>query len=104
MWGFTIYRCAYGDDAVWATCLERLDTSIQDYMLYYKGLGLLEEGCFQFTVFDNAKEFNGARTQLVREHFKEWRKQAVVEKGGSPEEIEVLRKNSEHVDLPYGVV
>jgi hypothetical protein len=67
-------------------------------MRYHNGLELLEEGCFKLTVIAGAR-FDGAKTQYVREHFKEWRKQAIIEEQGSPEEIEARRKNPS--ELPY---
>ena len=53
-------------------------------MRFCKRLDLLEDGRFKRTVFAGAK-FDGARPQLVREHFKESRKLAVSEEQGSRE-------------------
>jgi hypothetical protein len=103
VWGFVIYRCTYGDDAAWEKCLERLHASTRKSMRYYNGLDLLEEGCYKPTVIAGAR-FDGAKTQYVREHFKEWRKQAVLEEQGSPEEIEARRRKPEPVHHPYGTV
>jgi hypothetical protein len=91
VWGFVIYRCTYGDDAAWEKCLERLNAAMRECMRRHNGLELLEEGCFKLTVIAGAR-FNGVKTQYVREHFKEWRKQAIIGEQGSPEEIEARRK------------
>lgn len=84
-------------------CLERLKASIRDGGRFYNGLHLLEEGCYKLTVIAGAR-FDGVKTQYVREHFKEWRNQAVFEEQGSPEEVEVRRRKSEPVYNPYGSV
>jgi hypothetical protein len=48
--------------------------------------------------------FDGVKTQYVRKHFKEWRKQAILDEQGSPEEIEARRRKPEPVYHPYGSV
>jgi hypothetical protein len=101
VWGFVVYRCTYGDDAAWEKCLERLKASTRETLCYYGGLDLLEKGRFKLTVIAGAR-FDGVKTQCVREHFKEWRKKAVLEEQGSPEEIEARRKKPEPRYLPYG--
>jgi hypothetical protein len=102
VWGLVIYRCTYGDDAAWGKCLERLNASTRKSMRFYNGLDLLGEGCYKPTVIAGAR-FNGAKTQYVRERFKEWRRQAILEEQGSPEEIEARRKGPEPVFNPYGI-
>jgi hypothetical protein len=101
VWGFVVYRCTYGDDAAWEKCLERLKASTRETLCYYGGLDLLEKGRFKLTVIAGAR-FDGVKTQYVREHFKEWRKKAVLEEQGSPEAIEARRKKPEPRYLPYG--
>lgn len=49
---------------------------------------MLEDGCFRWTMFDEAATFDGAGTQVVREHFKEWRKHVLREEQDLREEIE----------------
>jgi hypothetical protein len=71
-------------------------------MQLYNGLDLLEEGCYKLTVIAGA-EFDGVKAQYVREHFKEWRKHAILEEQGSSQEIEARRRNPERVYHPYGV-
>lgn len=95
VWGFVVYRCTYGDDAAWQTFLERIHASIRREMEYYHGLDLLEEDCFKLTVLEDASKFDGASVQLVREHFREWRKHAVKEDQGTSEEIEARRVKPE---------
>lgn len=104
LWGLAIYRCTYGDDAAWETCLERLNASIRESMFFYKGLDLLEEGRFRLTIFDDASRFDGAGIQLVRQHFKEWRKHAMREEQGTIEETEARRKKPKPLYHPYGTV
>lgn len=87
VWGFVVYRCTYGDDAAWQAFLERINASIRDSLEFYHGLDLLEEDCFKLTVLEDASKFDGASAQLVREHFKEWRKHAVREDQGTSEKI-----------------
>jgi len=91
VWGLVLYRCTYGDDAAWRTFLERIHASIRRKMEFYHGLDLLEEDRFKLTVLDDASRFDGAGVQLVREHFKEWRKRAIHEEQGTSEEIEARR-------------
>jgi hypothetical protein len=79
VWGPTVYRCTYGDDAAWATCLDRLRASIRESMEFYHALELLDEDRFRMTVFDEASEFDGAGAERVRRHFKTWREQAFGE-------------------------
>jgi len=98
VWGFVVYRCTYSDDAAWEIFLERINASIRDSMEYYNGLDLLDKDCFRLTVIEDASKFDGASRQIVREHFKEWRKLAVREEQGTPEYIEARRKKPE---LPY---
>lgn len=98
LWGFVIYRCTYDDDAAWTTCLERLYASIWKSMHFYEGLELLEEERFNLTVFEDANQFDGASAQIVRQHFKGWRKHTVGEEQGTPEEIEARGGN---LDYPY---
>jgi hypothetical protein len=102
VWGFAIYRCTYSDDAAWETFLERIHASIWASMRYYNGLDLLEEDRFRLTVIEDANRFDGASRQIVREHFKEWRKRAVREEQGTNEEIEARREKPELPDHPYG--
>jgi hypothetical protein len=102
VWGFAIYRCTYGDDAAWETILERIYASIWNSMRYYNGLDLLEKDRFRLTVIEDASRFDGASRQIVREHFKEWRKRAVREEQGTNEEIEARREKPELPDHPYG--
>jgi hypothetical protein len=102
VWGFVVYRCTYGDDAAWETFLERMHTRIRRYMEYNDGLNLLDKDCFKLTVLEDANKFDGASTQFVREHFKEWRKLAVREEQGTREEVEARRVKPEPIYHPWG--
>jgi len=99
VWGFVVYRCTYGDDAAWQTFLERINASIRDSLEFHHGLDLLEEDCFKLTVLEDVSKFDGASVQLVREHFKEWRKNAVHEDQGTSEEIEARRVKPEPIPV-----
>jgi hypothetical protein len=89
VWGFVIYRCTYGDDDAWETCLERIHTTVRRHMGFYNALDMLDD--FKLTVFDDAREFDHAGAHRVREHFKGWRKHAVREEQGTHAELEARR-------------
>lgn len=72
-------------------------------MRFYNGLDLLDKGRIKLNVIAGAK-FDGVETQYVREHFQEWRKQAVLEEQGSTEEIEARREKPQPVCHPHGTV
>lgn len=77
VWGFVIYRCTYGDDDAWETCLERIHTTVRRHMGFYNALDMLDD--FKLTVFDDARESDRAGAHRLREHFNGWRKHAVHE-------------------------
>jgi hypothetical protein len=93
VWGFVVYRCTYGDEHAWETCLERIHALVQRRMGFYNALDMLDD--LQLTVFDDAHEFDHASTHTVREHFKEWRKHAVPEEQGTRAELEARRGATE---------
>ncbi|KAI8945178.1 hypothetical protein F4801DRAFT_569309 [Xylaria longipes] len=71
-WGFVVYRCTYSSDAAWESCIQRINASIQKSMDRYNGSDLFQEGCFKLTVIDDASMLDGASTQAVRRHFRQW--------------------------------
>jgi hypothetical protein len=81
IWGLVVYRCTYGDDSAWNTCLERMHTTARRHMARFNALDMLED--FKLTVVDDAREFDHAGAHRVREHFKEWRKHALREEQGT---------------------
>jgi hypothetical protein len=81
--GLVIYRCTYGDDAAWETCLRRLNTSIRYNVRFYCGLDLLVNNCFKGNVFEDAAQFNGVSMQVVRRHFRDWREKPFREEQSS---------------------
>lgn len=101
VWGFVVYRCTYGDNVAWETCLGRLNAWIRGPMHFYNGSDLLEEGRFKLTVMHDASRFEGASARVVRWHFKEWRKHAVHEEQGTSEEIAARRPTQEMSHHPY---
>jgi hypothetical protein len=50
-------------------------------------------------VLEDASNFDGASVQLVREHFKEWGKNAVLVEQGTSEEIEARRVKPEPIPI-----
>lgn len=70
-WGFLIYRCAYGDDALWERYLAHLkEASIED--LDYCGRKELLKQYMQWTVIENPEALGGASKSDVRKQFTEW--------------------------------
>lgn len=86
VWGFVVYRCAYGSDDDWAMVIRRLNEAIRSAMDTYNGHDMLES--WRVTVFDDKERLDNANTQVVREHFREWSATAVKEEQGSREAIE----------------
>jgi hypothetical protein len=52
-------------------------------MRFYCGLDLLANDCFKGTVFEDAAQFDGVSTQVVRRHFRDWRDKTFREEQGS---------------------
>ncbi|KAI6818701.1 hypothetical protein KC332_g9099 [Hortaea werneckii] len=98
VWGFAVYRCTYGDDAAWKTCLECLNKSMRDSMRFYNGLELLEPERFKLTILDDKSQFDGASAQVVRQHFRDWRSNVVHREQGSQKEIEARGGSSNFLD------
>jgi hypothetical protein len=98
VWGLVIYRCTYGDDAAWETCLRRLNTSIRRNMRFYCGLDLLANHNFKGTVIEDASQLDGVSTHVVRRHFREWRDKTFCEEQGSC--MGVVSPDSEDI-YPY---
>ncbi|KAI6980533.1 hypothetical protein KC332_g9468 [Hortaea werneckii] len=98
IWGFVLYRCTYGNDGAWKTCVKRLNESIRGSMRFYNGLDLLEPEHFKLTIFDDESRFNGASAQVVRQHFRHWRSGAIHQEQGSQAEIEARGGISDSLD------
>jgi hypothetical protein len=89
IWGFVIYRCTYGDDSAWQTCLERIHTTVRRHMAYNNALDMLEN--HELTVIEDARKFDHASAPRVREHFKGWRRHAVRAEQGAQAESDMQR-------------
>ncbi|KAK3681408.1 hypothetical protein B0T22DRAFT_473349 [Podospora appendiculata] len=70
-WGFVIYRCAYGDDALWGRYLEYMKTSVSKTLERRQRRGLLEQ-YLEWTVMDNRKRLEGASKADVKKLFHNW--------------------------------
>ncbi|KAI6856915.1 hypothetical protein KC338_g8259 [Hortaea werneckii] len=103
IWGFAAYRCTYGDDAAWETCLDRLNETIRNSMRFWNGLELLEPDRFRLTLFDDERRLDGASAQVVRQHFRDWRLNAVHQEQGSQKEIEARGGSSDFLDFKKSV-
>ncbi len=91
IWGLVVYRCTYSSDAAWETCVQRINASIRKAMDLYNGHDLLREGCFELTAISDATTLDGASTQAVRRHFRDWRARMLHVEQGSQEEIQSRR-------------
>ncbi|KAK5677282.1 hypothetical protein LTS10_010471 [Elasticomyces elasticus] len=69
-WGFTVYRCTYGDDGAWEQLMARLYGSVREN-LRESGVEELIE-FLDIPVFEDAKELDGASKDLVRRRFNHW--------------------------------
>ncbi|KAI0907581.1 hypothetical protein F4823DRAFT_626205 [Ustulina deusta] len=103
IWGFVVYRCTYSSDPAWESCIQRINASVQEAMDLYNGHDLLQDGCFKLTVIADASMLDGASTQAVRRHFREWCTRAVHEEQGSQEEIRSRKHESSPCDWGWPV-
>lgn len=72
-----------------------MNETIRDSMRFYNALELLEPERFKLTIFDDKSRLGGASAQVVRQHFRDWRSDAVHQEEGSQEEIEVRGGSSD---------
>ncbi|XDG02513.1 hypothetical protein ABKA04_002128 [Annulohypoxylon sp. FPYF3050] len=103
IWGLVVYRCTYTSDEAWESCIQRINASVREAMNLYNGHDLLEEGCFKLTVISDATTLDGASTQTVRRHFREWCARMLHEEQGSPEEIQNRRQEAPSQDWGFPV-
>ncbi|KAI0481578.1 hypothetical protein F4859DRAFT_475232 [Xylaria cf. heliscus] len=76
--GFLIYRCTYGDDAVWDLYMKIFKEAVHDDLVRC-GRELLMEQYAQWTVIEDKETLDGVSKQHVRERFVQWRDQHSVE-------------------------
>jgi len=69
-WGFAIYRSTYNSDADWAAFLGHLRSQMEKAFDFYNGRDMLEK--FSLTVFEDRALFDGASTNVIRQHFLQW--------------------------------
>lgn len=76
-WGFTIFRCTYGDDEAWLQLLKLIREAVQESAEYYGAPDLIHS--FRLTVFEDPSVFVEASTALLRKRFREWRSGRAIE-------------------------
>ncbi|KAI5861927.1 hypothetical protein GGS23DRAFT_611079 [Durotheca rogersii] len=81
LWGFVVYRCAYGDDAAWAQRVAGLRRRAGETLAYYNGADLLDR--LAVTVVEDREALDGASAASVRQHFAAWAAAAVAREQGT---------------------
>ncbi|KAL7622002.1 hypothetical protein AAE478_007503 [Parahypoxylon ruwenzoriense] len=84
LWGFVVYRCAYGDDAAWARRVATLRSRARETLEYYNGADLLDR--FAVTAIEDRDALDGASAAAVRGRFKAWAAAAVGREQGTERE------------------
>lgn len=98
-WGFVVYRTTYADSESWRACCEQIRADVHDSLDFYNGHDLLADDTFKLTFIEDAAQLDGAGPDTVREHFRQWRAEALHQEQGSGEEIAARRQSSV---LPFG--
>jgi hypothetical protein len=70
-WGFVIYRCAYGNDALWERFLAYMEKAVIE-SLDYSGRKELLKQYIQWTIMENAETMSAASKSDIRKCFTEW--------------------------------
>ncbi|KAK8123040.1 hypothetical protein PG984_011710 [Apiospora sp. TS-2023a] len=81
-WGFVIYRCAYGDDALWDRYMKYFKEGIHDKLVEWECEHV--EKYARWTVFEDEAGLQGASKLHVRRRFVEWRDRHCVWRPGQP--------------------
>ncbi|KAK8862827.1 hypothetical protein PGQ11_009062 [Apiospora arundinis] len=81
-WGFVIYRCAYGDDALWDRYMKYFKEQIHDKLVDQKCEFM--EKYARWTVVEDEADLQGASKLQVRRRFVEWRDRHCVWRPGQP--------------------
>lgn len=79
-WGFVIYRTTYANDEDWARCLSRIHEATQDCFEFYNGQDVLD--LRKSTIMDNVQIFDGIDSHAIRDHFRQWVADNLVEEQG----------------------
>ncbi|KAK6825585.1 hypothetical protein PG987_013079 [Apiospora arundinis] len=70
-WGFIIYRCAYGDDALWDRYMKYFKEGIHDELVEHECEFM--EKYARWTVVEDEADLQGASKLRVRQRFVDWR-------------------------------
>ncbi|KAJ5247673.1 hypothetical protein N7468_002656 [Penicillium chermesinum] len=81
-WGITIYRTTYKNDADWAKFLDRFMGSVRTELESDDGLDMLDS--FRPVVMEDARRFDRATPNQIRDAFKEWARVACEIEQGVP--------------------
>ncbi|KAJ5138649.1 uncharacterized protein N7515_003497 [Penicillium bovifimosum] len=81
-WGITMYRTTYKSDADWAKFLDRFMGSVRTELESHDGLDMLDS--FRPVVMEDARRFDGATPDQIRDAFKEWARVACETEHGVP--------------------
>lgn len=81
-WGITMYRTTYKSDADWAKFLDRFMGSVRTELESDDGLDMLDS--FRPVVMEDARRFDGATPDQIRDAFKEWARVACETEQGVP--------------------
>ncbi|KAI6788150.1 hypothetical protein KC363_g8379 [Hortaea werneckii] len=68
---FVIYRCTYGNDGVWDRFRDIITTRAQKEIRELGKLEIFDK--LEFTFFEDREIFDSATTDLLREHFNQWK-------------------------------
>lgn len=69
-WGFTIYRCTYGDEDAWSKFLALLHKDVREGLEYCSTEEMIDS--FDCHVHENPSILDGASKEVVRKCFREW--------------------------------
>ncbi|KAJ5317415.1 hypothetical protein N7508_001923 [Penicillium antarcticum] len=81
-WGITMYRTTYKSDVDWANFLDRFMGSVRTELESDDGLDILDS--FRPVVMEDARRFDGATPDQIRDAFKEWARVACETEQGVP--------------------
>ncbi|KAL4903352.1 hypothetical protein BDW74DRAFT_168904 [Aspergillus multicolor] len=80
-WGLVIYRCTYKSDTDWNEFLRRVNFTVRRTLEEYNGLDMMDS--YEPIVMED-KDFDGAITSAIRDHFKQWVVTACEREQGIP--------------------
>jgi hypothetical protein len=80
LWGLVIYRCDYESNQRWEQCLAAIHASVEQTLREWNGSDLISS--MQLTVMNDEDLYAGLSPSQVREHFRQWREQAIAQEQG----------------------